>query len=252
LTNYREKDKKNKKIIFLGECIMNLKQELSFDERLMDIIRLPWIGSKFKKSKSKLLILGESHYSKPWGLKNSDRNVTRNVISNREADSPFDVIYKLIQAIYNKDDVKKEYDALVNYCAYGVIVQRILKDRSDRPIRKDYENGWKAISKIIEVLKPNNIICIGVEPINTLRKNTNLLSLEITFDNYSRKTDAVWPSVANIKMKSKKIKIISLKHTTGARNYFHWEKWHKFITKNIDSNSIYADTGKLILKPGKD
>jgi len=200
---------------------------------------LPWIGEKFVKSETKLLVLGESNYINPEGF-GKEKDWNKILIKQNFAPilyEPYKVLVNLSKALYNKSDVADtERKNIAQYMAFSNIVQRPLKNRKERPTYNDFYNGWKIIIEIINIIKPKNIIVIGVSSIEILKFLAHEENRQIfSFKKSKNKISNISPRIFLINNMDGNINCISIKHTSS---YFSWNKWHKFIVKNINLSEI--------------
>jgi hypothetical protein len=224
--------------------------EKVFDKKLKKINGIkwiPWIGDKFVNSKAKLLVLSESHYK--WHQKGAGKmlnsiqfeknHVKEHYIKIKKGNENYiSVLDNLLKALYNKNVISSEekYNFAQNI-SYCTIIQKALKNINERPIKKDFLEGWKIMSEIIKIINPKNIIILGTTSINYLIKEPDML-LPLKLCNYKEqntKINKAYPRKFVIKNNLNKIKCVAIRHTS---RYFSWDTWNKFIKKNIDINNI--------------
>ena len=134
--------------------------EISFDKKLKKINMIkwiPWIGDNYKNSKTKLLVLGESHYKwegkGAWTMLNSiqfEKNyVIEHYIKVKEGnENKISVLDNLLRALYNKKDISsREKYLFAQNISYCTIIQRALKNIKERPNKEDFLEGWKIVPK---------------------------------------------------------------------------------------------------------
>ena len=215
-----------------------------FDEdfyKIKGLYYLPWIGEKYINSKTRLLVLGESN---PIYEPEDDENWIRTLITQNFApilDSVKDperpLVY-LLKAVYNKKEISPEerYN-LAEYMAFTNIVQRPLSSNKERPQEEDYkEKGWKIMLNIIKTIKPKNIVIIGVESIDYLRRIADEENIKIiNFKKVEPKINGTNPREFFIENGDEKIKCTAIKHTS---KYFSWDKWYKYICTRIKLKEI--------------
>jgi hypothetical protein len=217
--------------------------KINYDSQLKKIKNLkwiPWIGCNYIKSK--LLVLSESHFD--WKEKNSwkmlnDFEFERNHIKEHyikviEGNKNYiSVLDNLLKAIYNKKEITSEKKLqFAKNISYGVIVHKPLKNNLTRPNKLDFINGWKINSKIIQIIKPKIIMFIGVESINYIKKNVEVIEpLRLKKYKEFNKINNVYPRKFILMNDNEIIDFIAVKHTSSR---FSWVEWGKFINKNID------------------
>jgi len=197
---------------------------------------LPWIGKNYVNSNAKLLVLGESNYIDEEGYgEEEDWNqilMKQNFIKILDGVTLYRPLVNLTRAIYNKKDLSQnEMSDFGNEIAFSNIVQRPLKNRKERPTNIDFYNGWKAILEIIKIIKPKNIIVIGVISIEILEYLAQEENKEIFgFKKCKKKINEASPRKFCIYNNDEHINCIAIRHSSS---FFSWNEWHKFIKKNI-------------------
>ena len=209
---------------------------------------IPWVGENYRKKQSKILILGESHFR--WkGQKNvlkmlHDFNYERNHIIEhyikikKGNKNSISVLDNLLRALYNKNKISpSEKLQFAKDISYGVIVQKPMLNNRKRPRKIDYTDGLRINSKIIQIIKPKNVIFIGVESIEHLLKNQdNIMPLEIyDYKRENKKINNTYPRKFKLKNSNEFVNCIAIRHTAS---YFSWELWNKYIWKNLNLNDI--------------
>jgi len=204
--------------------------------KIKGLYYLPWIGKDYINSNAKLLVLGESNYIDEEGYgEEEDWNqilMKQNFTEILEGVTLYRPLVNLTKAIYNKKDLSRnEMSDIGNKIAFSNIVQRPLKNRKERPINIDFYNGWKAILKVIKIIKPKNIIVIGVVSIEILKDLAHEENMGIfDFKKCKEKINNVFPRNFCITNNDENINCIAIRHTSS---FFSWNKWHKFIKENV-------------------
>ena len=207
---------------------------------------LPWIGNNFVNSKTKLLVLAESPYgdakNKNIEIKEIDwlRTLIQQNFATIEYDPPMNLLINLLRALYNKKDISEEERInFSKYIAFTDIVQRLkqpLKNKDDRPNKDDFKNGWKKIIEIIKIIKPNNIIIIGVSSIKHLERIADETNINIcNIRKPENKINSIYPIKFLLKYNNETSKCIAIKHTS---KFFSWKVWPEYIVKYINLKEI--------------
>lgn len=218
----------------------------SFNENFNKLKRtglfyLPWIGDNFTNSKTKLLVLGESNYNGPegWAQLRKWNQILVNQNFATLTYEPYKLLINLSKALHNERDVSsdKKYNfKLAHYIAFSNIVQRPLKNVNDRPKKDDFINGWKIILNIIKIIKPKNLIIIGVSSIKILLNIADDVNVKIIKPKKNKnKINGIFPIKFLLQIQNENINCIAIKHTSS---YFNWHDWHKYIRKNINLQEI--------------
>jgi len=235
----------------------------SFDSAIKakgSITWLPWIGTKYKSADNKILIVAESHYALgntqeevEYNIKSSlnDEFFTRECIWESVIDGDWQnkMTENLHRALVKTNDFNK--NSLWDNIAFYNFVQRPMDyTKKERPQWIDYFNGWKSFIDLVDILNPDECLFVGVESSNSFCYAME--SQEIPYEQvewldgqgaYGRK----FAFIRN----DKRIPVTSIKHTS---QFFSWEQWHQFLTKNAPSllKNIYSyadcnvdDTQKL-------
>lgn len=218
-----------------------------FDKKFSKIKSLkwkPWVGKNYlDKKKPKLLILGESHYlwegeDEAFEILNSSR-FTRAFIkdcglyfdSDHKGNANAHIIRNTERVFYNQKDSTDDMKRNLWYSvSYMVNVQRILSSIDERPIFRDFVNGWKSIFKVIEIIKPDYIISLGVQSSNSLSKATRESDVELLNFEKGNKVGNVYSRKAKIKSGNVEIPIIFIQHPSS---YFSWNKWSEYVDKEM-------------------
>ncbi|MDL2208820.1 uracil-DNA glycosylase family protein [Parabacteroides sp. OttesenSCG-928-O15] len=199
---------------------------LLFD-KIEGLAWFPWVGREYLKGQYKVLIIGESHYGEGYNDKNATREtIEEELYCNDGITQTFKNITFLLKNEEGNDPV------LWDNIAYYNFVQRAMCDPKDRPNEEDFNNGWEIFPKIIEVLKPDICIFIGVTAskfyeISMSAMNIPYAPLQL-FDPISN----VSPRIGSIQYDSKNLKLCFIKHCGMG---FSQSKWRDFLQNEIPS-----------------
>jgi len=192
---------------------------------------LPWVGSNYGKN-PKLLLIGESHYYREnqKSLYEIDKNSTREAIEESAIEEYWKVnTYKNLNKLLsgNENGNNKQVWSKVSY---HNICQRILAI-GERPNHFDYIEGWKILFKLLNILKPDVCISIGVEAYNHLEESINPTFTKLEYLRKDENISGTYAREAIISLDNK-IKMIGIKHTS---KYFSWEQWYEYINRKLDN-----------------
>ncbi len=205
----------------------------------------PWVGKNYlDKKKPKLLILGESHYlweGEKEALEILDNpKFTRAFIKNSglyfdsdyKGNSNAHIIRNTERVFFNQKNSSDEMKRNLWYSvSYMVNVQRILPSIDERPVFRDFVNGWKTIFEVIDFIKPDYIISLGVQSANSLSKATRESEVELLDFKKGNKVGNVYSRKAKIKCNNIEIPIIFIQHPSS---YFSWVKWSEYVGKEMN------------------
>lgn len=197
--------------------------EIQFD-KINNLNWYPWIGENY--SKTKLLIVGESHYEDgdEWQLGN--KNTTKTIITKRINGDRGKLHTNIEKTLLNLDNPTKEQG--FNFwksIAYWNLLQRLLDSREqvDRPMDEDFDMGWKVFFELIEILNPKYVIIVGKSGFGRLGNylNVNETGWEKNDLDFIQKE-----KIINLKKGDKALKLIFIKH---ASSFYSYKKWADII-----------------------
>ncbi len=218
----------------------------SYDADFNSIKRLnwlPWVGDNFDKTK--ILILGDSHYddNDGWLIYN---NATREFVKNQGLNSHKPEFQK--RQFFNQiekmalDQPQTSYEDRMNFWNSVIflnLVQRLLPSRQERPTDIDFDESWESFLEVATLLKPKYCIKLGIDGIGRLGNYLNEVQTDWKRDDVQEFYKK--PYAINLTNHDHKMKIIFINHPTGSRS-FKIEEWTKFIKKEIpDLKKLIAD-----------
>ena len=212
----------------------------------------PWIGAEY--ARGGLLVIGESNYangdsgSTPDAARKAvDGNehftecvVSRFCINRCKRNPTFDGITKVL-----RDDLKKDLLTVGRQTwgriAYMDVIQKSMrgkckgwkdfKDRS-RPTKEMWTPGWKAVLKVIEILKPGFLLFVGAGV-------ANHFSNKYMQDGYKAEMKAdgkigrhIWREGALILPSGLKVKVCVIPNPGRAQG-FRPDEWRKKVRRYI-------------------
>ena len=193
----------------------------------------PYIGKDYFKNKTKILIIGESHYKKGVDIeKYENRNFTNHVVNIHAIKGKYSKLFpNFHKALFGKLDFDNQQ--LWDNLAFYNFVQRSMDSNKKRPSKDDFYNGWLTFFKIVEVLKPTHCIFLGVSAISTFRKaEQHKENIEIQKFERGPKIQNTFPREFTLRINNNlKITGILIKHTS---QYFSWSKWNTYLQKEME------------------
>ncbi len=219
-------------------CDITLDHQIT---KINEIKRLPWIGNEYSNSKSKLLLLGESAYNwspnDPTSLDRINEPMNLRKIHLHHAmdfSKKSKFVRNIEKAIFNSySPLNAEKNELWNSVVYHNLVTRVMKTVKKRPSQDDYYKGWETFAKLIDVIRPKQVLVYGLE----IKKITALHDFCKTNDfHYEQrkiptKVGKSFPRVVNITIDQLELKILFIRHPSA---YFSWKKWAPIIESELD------------------
>ena len=200
---------------------------------------LPWVGRCFleRPQNARLLIVGESHYD--WEEDGSKDDLqkpkfTRRVVSehaiNREHRKDRTYTFdNLSLLLFGTGQYERE--RFWSDVAFYNLVQRPMKDKSERPSGEDFVSGWSTFADVIPILKPSHALFIGVSAFNCFN---------FTEVQYPEKISRTWARKASISTGSKTVALIGVQHTS---RYFSWCRWRDYLGRHYRDLTAFIDAG---------
>ncbi|MGB0871276.1 MAG: hypothetical protein ACPGSD_16925 [Flavobacteriales bacterium] len=197
----------------------------------------PWIGKAFNKSK--LLIIGESHYEDgdDWQLGNKEttRIITQKRIDN--VNGKWTLHRNVEKTILNLPNISLlERQALWNSVAYWNLVQRLLDSRNhaDRPGDEDFKLGWELFFKIYKVLEPKFCLVLGKASFGSLGSYLTNPKSEWKLDKSEFNPN---DKLFKLKNGKKEMTLVFINHPSGSFG-FDYQKWAQVFRKEFKEINI--------------
>lgn len=223
--------------------------ETRFDEQFLKtglLKWLPWVGKNYSESESvRLLVVGESNYK--WeededgdseedviGYLNDlnfNKDVIRKFLIGEIKKAP--IYHHLTNLLFYSDDYPSEHKEklwqLLSY--YNFIQSRYMTSINDRPNSNDWESGWQAFFKVVDILRPNYILFCGVSASKEeyfFKKAANENSFEIKDEiTLAEPIGNTQPRIAVIKKGNDyEVQLTFIKHPSA---FFPEDAWMDFL-----------------------
>lgn len=215
----------------------------SFDQSLqtLELPWLPWVGSTYRGTQVKTIVLGESVYI--WESKDrvktearirSEDGLRKLHLSKGLADA-----YPHGRAAYlanfertalRKAQVPgKERQKLWSELAYLNLVLRPMKTSKHRPTEKDYAEGWPSFFQVARVLEASRCIVYGLEKpkLAAFRGVPGLTVLEeARFPEVGSGKTAVRPFRVRVSIGGREIEFFFIRHPSA---FYSWRKWANWL-----------------------
>ena len=232
---------------------VNIGSDLSFDlffDNDNNLLHRPWIGKDFVQTKSRLYVLGESHYK--WGSSETieeavnDKDFTRSIILNHALFHLSDwnkkgkvgrIFRNVERCITGKLSIEtKTREKIWEQVAYSNLVSQPMLSINHRPNHQDYYEGWKSHFSIFEQTRPKMVLVLGLE----WRKMKAFFKVLENYNHspliYEPKIGRTHPKHCEINLTEEYMtSVLFIQHPSS---YFSWEKWAKF----------YANRSSVTLK----
>jgi uracil-DNA glycosylase len=219
---------------------VDLSQDEIFAE--MDGLKwLPYVGENYFKNETRIFIIGESHYQEE---NETSIRQAKNVRLTRKMLTDFGIRKKywktkifqnFYKALFRTDKINS-VEFWKNLVFYN-FVQRPMTNNKERPNKSDFKNSWTTTFKLIEILKPNVCIFIGVESANYFYNVIGKSNFEKkSFKEDSKISNTRPRKVIIVDKLGNEIKLIFIQHTSSR---FSWDKWNKYLRIEMESEIKY-------------
>ncbi|KYG73333.1 hypothetical protein AWW68_11540 [Roseivirga spongicola] len=195
----------------------------------------PYVGDNFSTAKSKLLLIGESHYldEKPDSLNRSkDPQFTKEVVKSLGVNEDYypSHFFPNVNRLFALNDTSRE--AFWSKVAFYNFIQRPMFTKNTRPNRADIALGWSAFDEILEKLSPDICLFLGNSNAKTMQKGlSENQKLKVEPLRYMNKVGGSWFYKSNIERDDKTITCLFIKHPS---RYFSYIKWRKELSNKYD------------------
>ena len=205
-----------------------MERYLEWDDDLnkTSLKRLPWIGINYPTSKQKILILGDSHYAeadseedveKIYNWFFEDKESTIKVV---EDNSNHNFKFKFFEGLYKLFELEttpKRKDFWEKIAFYN-FVQEVMKEKDECPKTSHYNEAGKCLLEVIEIIKPNFILFIGLRGIN---KN----QISGFFWECDKPIQKSKPVYGEIRLSNLCIPFKAIRHTSRGFLYKDWREY---------------------------
>ena len=227
---------------------MNTDSNVVLDEHFKNIYGLkwlPWVGSRYSEVKTKLLIVGESHYAN-----GSQENIAEfeNPMMTRECVQEMGAEYniynvKFYQNIHftlagNKEIDTEEFWSRICFHNY---VQKIMDDINTRPDWPSFRDSSNQFVSLLEILKPDYCLFCGVAAygaVSWILEGSDFKKIIDKKEEY--KIGNTYPRVIKVQDgDGKETTLIFIKHPS---KYYSYDDWGYFIEEEYpEIKSIFED-----------
>lgn len=217
----------------------------SFDGtfRALGLPWLPWVGSGYRDTATRTIVLGESMYI--W--KSKDREKTEARVRSEEILRELHLskgladkfprggarrayLSYLERTVLHKSKVPaKERQKLWSDLAYLNLVLRPMKTAKHRPSDQDYANGWPKFFQVAKTLEASRCIVYGLErpKLAALRSMSGLTVLEEqAFPAIGKGKGAVKPRRALVSFEGRNLELFFIRHPSS---FYPWRPWSAWL-----------------------
>lgn len=214
-------------------------------QEIKDLKWLPWIGKSFFKTPTKLLIVGESHYT-GQGQESinelEDIRFTRDCVFEQGYENLYHV--RLYQNIHRMLMGNKSFDTknLWRNLSYHNFIQIPLSNISIRPSYQDFFKSAPVFWEILKVLKPKYCLMCGLSSEGALINFLTSINVEIKSKKGIRSipkvNDKEYPREYIIKIDNDSVNLIYVYHPSRQRNSNNWNDYLKSTYPEL-MNELY-------------
>lgn len=223
---------------------MNKSKDSEF-QKIDELKWLPFVGEKYFDSDKKVMIIGESHYQEEneHSIKRNNKvTFTREILSEIAIEKQYwktKIFQNFNRALFRTDKINTT--ELWKKLVFYNFVQRPMTNNLHRPSKSDFLNGWKVYFNLIEILKPEFCLFIGVQSSNTIWTAIKNSDLSIKCSKKGEKINGTFPrEIILIDSDGNEIKLLFIKHTS---QFFSWNNWNKFIKKEYENELNWIKSG---------
>ena len=187
----------------------------------------PYIGGQYFSSPFRILLVGESHYGNPNDSNDLSNNPDFTKLMVKELG--------IEKMNYNNIKLFNKINALLNYnsneevwqkIGFYNFIQEVMSEKTIRPNKEHFINGWKSFCHVLDALKPDLCIFIGTEAANTFESSfDNNKNYFISNLNYGEKINGTYLRTATINdINNKTTQLIFIKHLSKFASVSKWRE----------------------------
>lgn len=235
---------------------VNTEFDSQFD-KISDLTWFPWVGKDYiSKSEHRLLIIAESHYNigehvEEQNIKVSNRKwLTRDIVQrypiNHQGNDTNPMFENLHRCLFSTNNIDREN--LWNHIAFYNFIQRPMNyNYKERPNNEDFQKGWNVFFEVIRILKPTDIIFVGVSAADRFydyAKSKNMFDYKVNWVKVQH-TNRYARIIHCKDLDANPVVCYAIQHTS---HHFSWKAWHEFLKvqtpKILNNLSKYASSNE--------
>ncbi len=199
----------------------------------------PHIGANYFSSPFRILLVGESHYGNPNDSNDLSNNPDFTKLMVKELG--------IEKMNYNNIKLFNKINALLNYnsneevwqkIGFYNFIQEVMPEKTIRPKKEHFVNGWKSFAHVLDALKPDLCIFIGSEAAKSFEESfNNNKDYFISNLTYGEKINGTYLRTATIDDINKKTtQLIFIKHLSKFASVSKWRE--KILEISPESKNI--------------
>lgn len=206
--------------------------------RIEGLLHYPWVGMDYSENNTKVLILGDSHYTvnkdgskceKEYQECLNNKDYTRHILNDAINQEDIWNMYKGLYSLFGVSSFSAE-KTLWDKVAFCNFVQQPMERRDAKPSVEQFKTAWFCLLDIIDIIKPDICLFIGIRGwvsngyINT--ENRGTISLKDDTETINR----CKPWKAQIKTKNGvQTRAIAIHHSSQG---FAPDAWRDYLNRN--------------------
>lgn len=209
---------------------------------------LPWVGKNYSQAACKILVVAESHYThgdRPDSVEQSKSQMLDDVFLTREVvlESPVGRLWQnnmfdnLHRVLVGTNDF--EPSGLWDNIAFYNHVQRPMDyngSYKERPNSVDFIKGWEVFLDVVNILRPDLCIYVGLTASNTFNQAMESRGVSHSKVEWVGESQGGYPRRMSVSLVDFKLPILAVKHTS---KYFVVNFWRSFLFRNAANAMRY-------------
>ena len=207
--------------------------DTQFDAGFRDLRWLPWVGSEYRTSAQRTIVLGESIYDYSKGVAAKRAQIEarsslreRQLVHGIHETCVSKYLRNFAKAFYLKHGVNKaEREALWRQMVYHNLVLRMMKSAKHRPGKRDYLEGWQTFLSLARQLEARRCVVYGLDPLKLAAlKEALTLDAGVTVVERKRLSEIgrSRPLRIVLNLDGRPLDMLFIRHPSA---YFSWDEW---------------------------
>ena len=223
------------------------KQFDSQFDKVANLVRYPWVGNDYTSASKRVLIMGDSHYTIDGNTKEfcqeeydrciTDKEYTRGIIGCEIKNPGSWPFHKYLEKTF-LDEANMNVAEFWNKVASYNFIQEPMKSIDEKPSHADYETAWKCFADVVQIIKPNICIFVGLRN----KKGINVLdekNVKYSINDFDTKVNNSRPMVGDLKFEDGyKLPFYMIHHTS---RFYSPQLWHDFLNREIPEVVSFLD-----------
>lgn len=212
---------------------MNTQLDADF-KKIESLAWLPFVGDNYLENdlKSKVLIIGESHYYKPDEKNSLEKHLHQDFTRKIVQEMCFDREYSEINLFPNfhrammGNDSFDTYPFWNQYAFYNFVQRPMNMNTNERPSRLDFDNAWSTFFKLALILNPTRVLFLGNSSADRFNICAKRNGVDYTPTQWIKKIGSAYGKRAFLVNGDHKIQLDFIRHPS---QYFSWEEWRAYL-----------------------